>query len=148
LLLNTEISFYDSSYRQQIAQKVFKDTSLLEKYEKLIHPCVLEAINNAYIDCQNASSFKMFVCEMPLLYELGLEGFFNKTIYVTAEDQICIDRFKAKTGYDKNQWLLRMNRFLNAKEAIKKSSFVINNNGKQEDLTLQINNFLTSLQIN
>ncbi len=145
-LLNQTLNFKTDAYREQIADKVFSNTELLTKLENLIHPRVFEAIKLDYQKAQQRAA-RFFVCEIPLLFETGMEVFFDKLIYVWADDTICKERFTKKTGYDSLQWTKRMNRLSSQQELKTKLCFVITNNTNQEELTNQVNLFLNSLPL-
>jgi dephospho-CoA kinase len=143
-LLNKKISFADLSYRKQIADAIFNDYDLLDKYEKLLHPLVIEAIKEGYHKCLESGSYKMFVCEVPLLFETKMDTLFDKILYVQADSNTCIERFIKKTPYKAPEWHRRMNRF--DSEPLKKNNsfFTIVNNGNIKELSQQIDNFLNS----
>lgn len=144
-LLNTHISFSDSSYREQIAQKIFNDKSLLLKFENLLHPLVIEQIDEAYKTCLKAKNYRYFVCEVPLLFEIGFETFFDKTIYVEAPESECIQRFVLKTNGSAEDWRTRMKRFFPSEVSRQKASFVITNKSSYQDLENQVIHILQSL---
>lgn len=145
-LLNTSINFSDPQYRQLIANKIFNDRFLLQQFENLLHPLVIQEIKEAYEACLKSKSYHLFVCEVPLLFEIGFDTFFDKTIYVEADENICIKRFCEKNvHYTKQDWFLRMQRFLPKQQLISKASFIIKNNNSSEDLNKQVTHILQSL---
>jgi dephospho-CoA kinase len=145
-LLKIPIDFSSRDYRKLIAEVVFKDYDLLIKYEKLIHPLVEVELKNQFLNCTRSQTYKYFVCEVPLLYESGLDAFFDKTIFVNADEHLCKLRFTNKTHYSSLQWEQRMKRFSHLNKAMQNSSYVIYNNGTIQDLKNQINIFINSLQ--
>lgn len=145
-LLNTHLTFTDDQYKQVIASKIFNDASLLHQFEDLLHPLVIEEIKEAYSACLKSKNYHFFVCEVPLLFEIGFDIFFDKTIYVEATDDLCITRFCNKHLHHTPQmWSLRMTRFLPKQEAMNKASFIIKNTHSKEDLKKQITHILQSL---
>lgn len=97
-----------------------------------------------------ASPNTLFVAEIPLLFEAGLETFFDYAIVVESDPGICKERFKAKEGTEED-YEHRMARLLSPKEKIEKGDFVIHNNGTLEDMrgkTLKIYNEILEKQNN
>lgn len=145
-LLNTHLNFTDDQYKQVIASKIFNDASLLRQFEHLLHPLVVEEIKEAYSACLKSNRYHFFVCEVPLLFEIGFDTFFDKIIYVEATDDICITRFCNKHLLNKSDdWFLRMKRFLPKQDIINKASFIIKNINSLENLNKQVTHILQSL---
>lgn len=145
-LLNTNINFSDDLYRPLIANKIFNDFTLLQAFEALLHPLVIQEIKEAYFTCLKSNIYHFFVCEVPLLFEIGFDTFFDKTIYIEADDDLCIKRFCSKHFHNQKQdWFLRMKRFLPKQEIMHKASFIIKNNNSLQSLKKQVTHILQSL---
>jgi len=116
--------------RQVVAEKVFKDPKALRELEQILHPVILTRIEQTYFEaCQ--SNYKAFVVEIPLLYEIGAEGFYDVVIAVESDEKIAKQRF----GRDYER---RMKRHLDPKIKSAKAHYTIKNNGTLDDLRKEV----------
>jgi len=142
-LLGNEIVVGKALSRELIAQKVFSSPHLLEKLEKLIHPEVQKVIEAKY---KTASQIDvpLFIAEVPLLFEAGLENFYDAVIVVISDEKACKERFKK----DENEFLRRSQRLMPIEEKIKKADWIIENNGTLDHLRQIIQFTFNSLKEN
>lgn len=144
-LLGKDIIVEGKIDRSIIAKKVFEDQALLRSLEKLVHPVVLNEIEKEYQQIENHGNTPLFIAEIPLLFEVGSERFFDATIAVWAEPETCIQRFMATTGYDENEYFKRMANQMPADEKAKRADYVINNSGNREQLQKAVVNLFSKL---
>ena len=131
--------------RERIAQKVFSDSPLLLKaLEKLIHPEVQKVIEAKYKAISQSRHYSLFIVEVPLLYESGLETFYDTVIVVTSNEKNCEERFR----FDAEEYKRRSQGLMPMEEKIKKADLVIENDGSLEDLRHSIQTILISLKEN
>jgi dephospho-CoA kinase len=130
-LLGKDVVKNNTFDRSKIAQKVFHDENLLQRLEQLLHPEVQKVIEKRYqeISSQEKKS-ELFVVEVPLLFESGLDVFFDVIILLIADAPVSKKRFSG-TG---EEFDLRTKRFMKNDEKISKAHFVLMNNHKIEDL--------------
>lgn len=120
--------------RSKVAEKVFNQPSLLHSLESLLHPEVMREIENQSLKAEASRSTPLFVAEIPLLFEVHWDSFFDFIITVDADEEICKKRFKAKCGGDEETYAKRQARLLPQKDKIEKADFVIYNNGSLTDM--------------
>ncbi len=125
--------------RKAVADIVFNSSQKLLLLEKLIHPQVLKKIKEKYNRAQKNQKYRLFVVELPLLFELQLEKKFDWTVFVAASQKIRRKRFKQA------DFLKREKRFLPVKKALKKADFVIKNNRDLNFLKKQTINLYSHL---
>lgn len=128
ILINNQID------RAKLAKKVFKEPLLLQALENILHPVVLEEIKRRYELKQKEGIFSLFIAEIPLLFEIGAEAFFDFTIAVIADVNLSFDRFKTATHYGEKEFREREQRQLRNKEKSEKATYTIYNNGSLKDL--------------
>lgn len=131
--------------RSKIAEHAFRNPTQLHKLESLLHPAVLQEIEHRYQILLTLTPPSLFVAEIPLLYEISAEKWFDDVVVVTASDSKCRERFKAVSGQDDEQFFLRMQRQLSPKEKMKKANYLITNDGSLEDLEKQVRNLYQTL---
>lgn len=122
--------------RKLIAKKVFKDPLLLKKLEESLYPTVFERIERHYREACHLNS-PLFVVEIPKLYEAKRESWFDAVIAVSADEEICMERFESKGG-SKEEYRQRMKNQMPVKEKIVRSNYMIENNGNLDDLKVSV----------
>jgi dephospho-CoA kinase len=123
--------------RKKLASIVFEDRNKLLQLEKIIHPKVIEVIEKEYEKVDREKSYKLFIVEMPLLYEIGLEDKFDKIILIKSTKENCLKRTE-KRDIDKDQYNKRMQRLIPASKKVKKADFVIENDASLKELKQKI----------
>jgi dephospho-CoA kinase len=117
--------------KKKIAEIVFKDIEKLAILEKIIHPEVFKEIKKDYKKVKN-ENFNFFVVEMPLLFEIGAQKYFDITITVSAKEEIAKKRYKYK------DYINRKKRLMSLKEKGSLSDFAITNNQTLSNLEKKI----------
>lgn len=136
-LLGPEILKSGQISRSLIAEKAFKDEELLKKLEAILHPPIVQRIEELYHQAQKEEKYTSFVVEIPLVFEIGIESFYDITITVLASEREAKKRF-VKSGFLESQYENRMNRHLKPEQKASKSNYIIQNNGSIEDLKNQV----------
>jgi len=114
--------------RSAIADVVFPDRKALDWLEALLHPLVVRE----YLDWREQlgrlpNPPPVCVTEVPLLYEVGGEGRFDKVVVVTAPAELRKQRSQVEAE-------LREPRLLPDDEKAKRADYVYVNDGSPEEL--------------
>jgi dephospho-CoA kinase len=114
--------------RSAIAELVFPDRKELDWLEALLHPLVVRE----YLEWREQlgrlpNPPAVCVTEVPLLYEVGGEGRFDKVVVVTAPAELRAERSQVETG-------LREPRLLPDDEKAKRADYVYVNDGSLDEL--------------
>jgi len=133
-LLGKDIVVNGQMDRSKIAEKVFKDKTLLASLERLIHPAVQEETERHFRYAQETQASPFLVVEIPLLFETGREGYFDATVAVLADPALCRQRFKQASDYDEKDYVNRMARQMTPEEKAERADLTILNNGTKEEL--------------
>ena len=80
--------------RRAIGEIAFKDPETLHELERLLHPAVLRKIEEFYQQAQKQGGYSLFIVEIPLLYEIGQEDFYDAVIAVLSSEKNAKQRFK------------------------------------------------------
>lgn len=131
--------------RSIIAKKAFQQPKQLQALEKLLHPAVNAEIEKQYQNACSQSTVKLFVAEIPLLFETHGERFFDATIAVVADPKLCLERFTQRTGYNESEYHRRMNRQLSSEDKAAKATHILYNEGSLMQLRLQAEELFKSL---
>lgn len=136
-LLNIKLDSESKPFRKIIADIVFKQADLLSKLEAILHPVVLQDIEKLYSEASKSGKYSLFVVEIPLLFEIQSERFFDYVITVLCKEEIALNRTMEK-AMPLNDYKNRMSRQMAPQEKANLSHFVIHNNGTLEDLKKQV----------
>lgn len=132
--------------RKMVAEIVFQNPDQLKKLESLLHPAVLEEVAKRYADVCQTKKYTSFVVEMPLLFEIGAENFYDVVIAVVASDATAIRRFE-KTGHTKHEYEQRMSRQISPTTKTEKADYTIINNGSLVDLRKEVEKLNTLIGV-
>ncbi len=139
-LLGADIMKKGQLNRKKIAEKVFSDPKKLQALEKQVHPYVLAEIKSQYEKVKDEKKHSLFIVEIPLLFEIGAESFFDFILTVKADEEKCKQRF-GKNDYDK-----RVNRQYSTQKKEDKSDIVLYNNDTLKELKQKIKNLYDTFQ--
>lgn len=120
--------------RRKLAAVAFKDKSLLNKLNSLIHPQVIRIIKRKVRD----SSGAVIVLDAPLLIEAGLTDMVDKLVVVRINRNKQIRRLLAKTTLTKNEILKRINAQMAQSKKIRLADFIIDNSGSIKQTKKQV----------
>jgi len=112
--------------RKKIADIVFSNKSKLKKLEKIVHPVVTKDLLN-WIEKNKGDKEKIYIAEVPLLFEKRLTRHFNKIILIVVKKEVLIQRIIKKYSIVKNEVSNRLSLYRPIGEKIKGSDFIVNN---------------------
>jgi dephospho-CoA kinase len=115
--------------RAEVAEIVFERPEELEWLEATLHPLVGEEIASWYAGLPEDT--RVAVVEVPLLFETGMEGAFDATIAIVADDEARVDRAGARGTLDLSS---RAGRQLSQEEKAARATHVVANDGSVSDL--------------
>lgn len=136
-LLKLEMEKDGEKFRKAIAEKVFKDPDLLASLQEILHPAVLKKIEELFAEVSKKGIYSQFVVEIPLLFEIRNEEFYDVTIAVLADENNARRRF-VESGFSKDEYDRRMQFQMDPKQKAKLADYTILNNGSLEDLKKQV----------
>jgi dephospho-CoA kinase len=129
--------------RGAVAQIVFNQPDELRWLEQSIFPRVGERIAAWRAGLERDGTTKVAVVEVPLLFEAGIEGAFDATVAVVAEESLRAVR-AAERGHEAVEG--RAGRQLSQDEKAAKADHVIHNDGSLEDLEQAVSELIRRLE--
>jgi dephospho-CoA kinase len=113
--------------RSFLGGMVFADTKKLSLLNSFVHPATFRHASSWMQNQKTPYAVK----EAALIFEAGLEGFFDYIIGVTAPESLRLERVMNRDGSSKESAMQRMVQQMDEKEKMSKCDFVIINDEKQ-----------------
>ncbi len=114
--------------RRRVAAAVFPDPDAVRWLEGLLHPLVGQAVVRAFDEAAaRPSPPRLAVNEVPLLFEAGLEGRYDRVVVVTAPEELRRSRVAARG--DLEALAAREARLLPEAEKLARADGVLVNDG-------------------
>ena len=121
--------------RRALAQIVFNDATKLRQLEAMIHPAVICEMIQRIEDARKKHHSKIFVIDVPLLFETGLEKYVDATIVVKASR--AVQRKRARhLSLSAQEVKNRIHAQMPLAKKIRLADFIIDNNGDLEKTKL------------
>lgn len=145
-LIGKDIVNNEKINRAIIAERVFKQPTLLRSLEKILHPAVGVKINEQYEQVKAEGKAKLFVAEIPLLFESSdLNTLpFDATIAVLTDESISKKRYQ-EMGHSAQEYELRMKQQMSPAEKARHADYVIHNNGSEKELEKEATNIFNMI---
>ncbi|MDA8156118.1 MAG: dephospho-CoA kinase [Actinomycetota bacterium] len=119
--------------KKKLASIIFSDPAGRERLEAILHPPVLEKIDNAIAACKG----DVAVVEIPLLFECGYESRFDVAMDVYADNETALARLE-KNGIPRQEAAGRLQAQLPALEKARRAGIIINNQGSVKQARWQV----------
>jgi dephospho-CoA kinase len=126
--------------RRLLGQLVFSDNEKRRQLESILHPHVLNEWNTWML--HRKSEGHVLVCVIvPLLFEGGFHEGWDSIVAVVASRAMQMDRLKGR-GLTEDESRARLNAQMNVEEKMKRSNYIIVNNGDMSVLESQLDKVL------
>ena len=123
--------------RKRLGGVVFSDADKLSSLNGIIHPLVLQRVEELMGRYDRQNQVKAIVLDMPLLVEVGWAKRCDKLIFVDCRKKIRLNRAK-KMGFDKNQFKIRENFQISLDNKVSLADNAIENNSDFSALVRQV----------
>lgn len=131
--------------REKMSQEVFSNPQSLADLENIIHPLVQVETQRQKETARQAGSSAVFY-DVPLLYEKNISGF-DAVIVVASSEENQRLRVRQRNRWSESEINNRLKTQMPLVDKIQKADFVIYNNGRFEDLQLEVEKVLSQLEI-
>ena len=118
-----------------------------EKLNSIIHPLVLERVEELIEQYSRQNQVKAIVLDIPLLVEVGWTERCDKLVFVDCREKIRADRAK-KMGFDKKQLKIRENFQISLDSKAGLTDNTIENNSDFPALVRQVAGFFSNIMDN
>ncbi|MFV0479114.1 MAG: dephospho-CoA kinase [Anaerorhabdus sp.] len=124
--------------KSAMRHRFFEDSELKATVEKLIHQQVLKEMECFFETANQETVF----AEVPLLFELGWENYFDESIAVICDKEISQKRLSLHRGFSVEEVEKRWEHQDSNKIKIDKATYTIYNNGTKIELEEKIDQLL------
>jgi len=119
--------------KERLARKVFSDPRARRTLEDLLHPLVFERLRERYRALQAPVVF----VEVPLLFERGYEGRFDRVLTVHVPQETALRRLEA-SGVPRAEALRRLRAQMPPEEKARRAHYVVDNSRDLEHTLRQL----------
>lgn len=127
-----------------LAEKVFNDADNLHKINRIVHPATMNKIE--ILAKKHFEKANIVFIETALVFEAGIEDFFDYIILVDADEKIRLERTLTREKISEDEIRNRMKFQIPADEKKDQVDFVIENNSTIEELEKRCSFILTILK--
>jgi len=122
--------------RARIRDRVFRDPAERERLEAILHP-LIEARREEWLAAREHEGASLVVAEIPLLFEVGLEGDFDLVVFVDADAALRHRRLVENRGIDGEEATRIMQAQMPSQEKLQRADYVLDNRGSLQDLEVR-----------
>ena len=133
--------------RKRLGEIVFADYDKLTILNRIIHPIVIERVEELIERYKRQNQTKAVVLDMPLLVEIGWSGRCDKLIFVNCEQKIRAERAK-KLGFDENQLKIRENFQISLDNKLALADNTVENNSDFSAMVRQVADIFSDIMNN
>lgn len=121
---------------KKLADLVFHDEEKRKQLNAIVHPYIIEGMNRFFASHED---MPLVFAEVPLLFEAGLEDYFDRIIVVTCKEKTAVERMMHDRGYSEEEAVARYRSQINKDEQIARADIVIHNDGTLKELDQEVN---------
>ncbi|MBA3917835.1 MAG: dephospho-CoA kinase [Gemmatimonas sp.] len=123
--------------RAAMRRRVFSDTAAREALNAIVHPAVRRLRDQRVEEARHRGD-RIVVADIPLLFELGLQGGFDAVILVDADETVRRDRLVQTRGLSVNDAQAMIDAQMPSARKREGATWIIDNNGPLEALAPQV----------
>ena len=131
--------------RRLLGEIVFKNDNARKRLEQIVHPIVINGIQQDLKRCSKRG-IKLAVVEVPLLFEVGLTELFDYIWVVSSTLERQLQRLLERDRLTEAQARERITTQLSLKEKERRADVVIENNNGLDSLEKQVSILLKTLE--
>lgn len=120
--------------RAALGAIVFKDDTARAQLEAMTHPRIVQEALRWFLEIERRGEH-IAIFEVPLLFEVGLEGLFEQVVLVAAKEAVQQARVVARDGMTDAEARARLESQMPTDEKVRRAHHVIWNEGTIEDLS-------------
>lgn len=119
---------------QKLSNLIFQNPEKKAQLEGILHPLIKQEIRQEVALCHD----EMLVVEVPLLFEVKWESFFDEVWVVGCKEEILLERLQTYRHISKEEAQIRLAHQMPQEEKLKRGDVVLMNDGDITNLQMQI----------
>jgi dephospho-CoA kinase len=127
--------------RKKLGEIVFADAESRKALEAITHPLIRQTMWERRDRLERDNPRRLVVVDIPLLYESGLETYFEEVMLVYAPRAVQLERLKARDGLSDEQARRRLDAQMDIEEKRRRAQIVIDNSGDWALTVSQVERF-------
>lgn len=131
--------------RRKLGAIVFSNEAEREKLNTIIHPYVRKRMEELSQTEWDSNPQGLILWDVPLLFENGLHKLVQKTVVVTAPEELRIQRMALRNGFTREEALSRIRSQMPEEKKVKLADYVIDNSGDLMSLYEQVDSIYGKL---
>ena len=131
--------------RKRLGALVFSDPDARLKLEAITHPRILAELRRRIAKSEAIDPGNLVVVEAPLLFEAGMEPWFDAVLTVVAGHETQVKRLRNSRGLSETEAASRIASQMSLDEKAERSDFVIRNEGSLDELAASVDELLQGL---
>ncbi len=124
--------------RPKLGALVFADLQKLETLNRIVHPPMLEKVLKEIKTFENDDRHPYIIVDAALIFELNLDKMLDLVVTVSAPLEVSLQRTHLRDRLSVHQIKQRIQSQIPIDEKIKRSDFVIENDGSLQDLAQKV----------
>jgi dephospho-CoA kinase len=130
--------------RVRLGHIIFRDPAARRELEEIVHPAVRDRIQRFFDSLPRDTPIA--VADIPLFFETGKRGYFDKIIVVACPREMQLERIGVRDGLSREDAERRLAAQLPIDEKVKHADYVIRTDGTVQDTDRQVQDLLTKLR--
>lgn len=140
------LNSYGEIDRKHLGPIVFADAQKLRELSAILHPRIVERIEEQVLYYHVQEPHAVIVVDAPLVYEADVADRFTKVIVVWCRPEQQLERLMAKTGLSREEAERRIAAQLPLEEKRRRADYVIDCSGSLESTRQQVEKLFAQLQ--
>ncbi|MCK5581024.1 MAG: dephospho-CoA kinase [Candidatus Omnitrophica bacterium] len=132
--------------RKKLAAIIFNNAAKRKHLEGIVHPVVIREIKKEIKAFRQKNREKVFVVEVPLLFEAKMDKIVDVVVVVKANQKVQFVRVKQRHGLSRRKALKRMKAQMPMKEKIQRADIIIDNRGALREVRGQVKKVFNKLE--
>jgi dephospho-CoA kinase len=135
--------------RAKLGALVFADAAARADLERITHPAILQLLRSQ-IDSARARlpAGSVIAVEVPLLYEAGMEDWFDKVVVVACSPDVQAARLRARSGLSEQEALRVIAAQMPLEEKVRRAHLTVWNDGGPAELEREVERAWNGLTAN
>lgn len=127
--------------RKRLGAIVFADAAQRKRLEQIVHPAIRRIMRQRMAELEKADPKRLVVVDVPLLFESGLQGMFERVMLVYVPPDVQLKRLMARDDLTREQALDRIGAQMPMERKRELADIIIDNSGSKDETREQVLQF-------